>query len=333
MYDNTSVVTGATGHIGYALTLELTRRGERPRLLLRKPSPLFEGMGCEAVPGDITDYESLLRAFEGASTVYHLAGLIEIGEGCEDRVWFINVDGTQNVIAACKACGVKRLVYCSSVDAMAPAPEGETMAEAERFSSHLVNGAYAKSKAFATQAALNSAGGDFTVAVCFPSACIGPYDFKESNIGTMVRMFMRHSFPVTMRFGGYNFVDIRDVAFGLAACGDRERVPSGGCYLLTGEYITTGEFIRILAELCGHKPPTLPLPRSLAQATAPLAESYYKLFSKTPLFTGYSLRKIMENGLFDHEKATRELDYRPRGARESLADMIAWLQDREKGGG
>lgn len=328
--DSISVITGATGHIGYALALELMRRGEQPRLLLRKPSELFEGKPCTSAKGDITDYESLLRAFSGADTVYHLAGLIEIGDGNCDNVWHVNIDGTQNVISACKACGVKRLVYCSSVDAMLPAPDGIMMCEAERFSSHNVNGAYAKSKAIATQAVLNSADENLSVAVGFPSACIGPYDFKISSIGVMVRLLLRHSFPVTMDFGGYNFVDIRDVAFGLAACGDRERVASGSCYLLTGEYMPSGDFIRTLAELTGHTPPSITLPRTLAQLSAPAAEQYYKIFAKTPLFTSYSLRKIMENGLFCYEKATREIDYRPRSARESLADMIAWYKEQEQ---
>ena len=326
--DGTTVVTGATGHIGYALVQELLARGERPRLLLRKPVPLFEGMGCEIAFGDITDPESLPGAFAGAQTVYHLAGLIEVGDGDEDAVWRVNVDGTQNVVAACKARGVKRLVYCSSVDAMPPAAQGEIMAEPARFICGAVNGGYAKTKAVATQAALNSAGGGFDVVVGMPSACIGPYDFKKSNIGVMVRIFIKYKFPFTMNFGGYNFVDVRDVAQGLAAMGEKGR--SGECYLLTGEYLDTKSFIADLAGLNGRKPPVIPLPRRLADLSAPLAEQYYKVFDKTPLFTGYSLRKIMENGLFSYEKAARELGYAPRPARDSLRDMIAWIAEYEK---
>ena len=43
--------------------------------------------------------------------VYHLAGVIEINKGNEDMTWKVNVDGTKNVVEACKKCGVKRLVY------------------------------------------------------------------------------------------------------------------------------------------------------------------------------------------------------------------------------
>ncbi|MDR2753003.1 MAG: NAD-dependent epimerase/dehydratase family protein [Oscillospiraceae bacterium] len=326
----TSVITGATGHIGYALVQELLNRGERLRLLLRKPSPLFNAPDLEIVQGDITAPATLREAFAGAETVYHLAGLIEVGSDNDNEVWHVNVDGTQNVIAACKACGVRRLVYCSSVDALPPAADGVVMTEIENFQCNSVNGTYAKTKAVATQAVLNSACEGFDVVVGHPSACIGPYDFKQSNIGEMVRMFMRFKFPVTMRFGGYNFVDVRDVAQGLAACGERALAPSGSCYLLTGNYHTTGEFIAMLAELNGYDAPSIALPRTLAEASAPIAERYYKIFDKTPLFTRYSLRKIMENGLFSYEKATQELGYCPRSAQESLRDMIAWIHKNEE---
>ncbi|MDR2525329.1 MAG: NAD-dependent epimerase/dehydratase family protein [Oscillospiraceae bacterium] len=322
----TSVITGATGHIGYPLLLELIARGQEPRLLLREENGLFSDLSCQTVRGDVTNYESLLSAFAGAETVYHLAGLIEIGDGNMDQVWRVNIDGTQNVIAACKACGVKRLVYCSSVDAMPPAPEGQVMREAVRFGTKGVEGAYGKSKAIATQAALNAAGEGFEVVCGFPSACVGPYDYKVSSVGVMIRMFLRFGMPITMNFGGYNFVDVRDVAFGLAQCGDAALAPSGSCYLLTGEFVSTGAFIRMLAELTGHTPPKLVLPKTVAEFSAPLAGTYYKLFSKTPLFTAYSLRKLQENGLFSYEKAADELAYSPRSARDSLADMIAWLK-------
>ena len=326
----TSLVTGAGGHIGYALVKELIARGEHPRLLLFLPGEpaLFEGMGCEIVMGDVTKPETLPAAFKGARTVYHLAGLIEVGFGNDGAVWRVNVDGTQNVVAACKACGVRRLVYVASVDAIPPAPEGEVMSEPALFSSGPLNGTYAKTKAIAAQAVLNSACEGFEVVIGMPSACIGPYEFKPSNVGELVRMFMKYPFPVTMKFGGYNFVDVRDVAQGLAAMGEKGR--PGESYILSGEYVDCESFIRALAELNGRRPPKLPLPHALATAAAPLAEQYYKLARRTPLFTRYSIRKIMENGLFSYEKAARELDYAPRPARESLRDMIEWIKKNEK---
>ena len=69
-----SVVTGATGHIGYALLKKLADSGENVRILIRKDTKIFNGINCEKVYGDVTDPASLEKAFDGADIVYHLAG-------------------------------------------------------------------------------------------------------------------------------------------------------------------------------------------------------------------------------------------------------------------
>ena len=59
-------LTGATGHVGYAILKELQNYDDRDvRILLRKDPGIFEGLACEKVKGDITDYDSLVKAFEG----------------------------------------------------------------------------------------------------------------------------------------------------------------------------------------------------------------------------------------------------------------------------
>ncbi|MCL2107098.1 MAG: NAD-dependent epimerase/dehydratase family protein [Oscillospiraceae bacterium] len=325
-----SVITGASGFLGHALLVHLLERGERVRILLRKPLPRFEGMDCETVIGDITQPESLLRAFAGADVVYHLAGVIELGTGRDEQVWAVNFEGTGNVTEACKACGVRHLIYASSVDAMPPAPRGEVMAEPEAFSAGAVNGAYAKSKAAASQLVLDSAGEELRVAVLMPSAVIGPYDYKGSAVGALAGMFVKRPFPFKITFGGYNFVDVRDVARAMQVCAENGSLPRQSVYLLSGEYLGCPGFLATLAELTGRKPPRVPIPYWLAMAFAPLAELYYKYAKQTPLFSRYSIRKITENGLFSHEKAARDLGYAPRDARESLTDMIEWMVGVQK---
>ena len=89
------VITGATGHIGYALLKELLDSGEQVRILIRKDIPLFDGLDCEKAFGDVTDPKSLEKAFEGADIVYHLAGVIDINAGDENLIWNVNVQGTK----------------------------------------------------------------------------------------------------------------------------------------------------------------------------------------------------------------------------------------------
>ena len=202
MSEKISVITGATGHIGYALLLKLVERGEKVRILIRRATKQFDGIDCEKVFGDVTEPESLEKAFEGTDDVFHLAGIIDINIGQEEKIWEVNFGGTKNVVEACKKCNVRRLVYASSVDAYKPLPDNQEMVELDRFNPDELDGTYAQTKATATNYVLDEVkAGNIDAVVVYPGACIGPYDFKVSNIGEMVRMIINKGFPVSLGFG------------------------------------------------------------------------------------------------------------------------------------
>lgn len=322
------VITGATGHIGFALLKKLEKENKNIRILIRKDAPMFDGIECEKVYGDVTDRESLEKAFEGADTVYHLAGIIDINIGNEDTIWKVNFEGVKNVAQACISQKVRRLVYASSVDAFYPLPKGETMAEIDKFDPDILDGTYAKTKATATNYIFDLCRENKIDAVTvFPGACIGPYDFKVSNIGEMVRTVMKKGYPVSLNFGKYNFVDIRDIADGMVlAC---EKGKSGEGYILCGEVITVDEFITALCKICNKKIPKIKLGYPLLKVAAPLCEIYYKISHATPLFTRYSLRKLMSNCNFSIDKAKNELGYSPMKVEKSLEDMVEWIRENE----
>ena len=323
-------MTGATGHVGYALLMELQNYEDRDvRIIIRKDPGIFEGLRCEKVKGDITDYESLIRAFEGVEIVYHIAGCVEIKPGNEEHVYHINVNGTKNVLRAARKCGVKRVVYMSSVDTYVPLPDNQEMTEVYHYDPDELEGTYAKTKAEATQLVLDAnKPGVLETVVCQPSACMGPYDFKVSSVGSMIRMFSTGKFPITMTFGGYNFVDVRDVAKGTVAAGDKGG--AGEVYILCNKSCTVDEFIRALAKASGNKPPRFKLGKRLIDAVAPAMELYYKAADETPLFTRYAIRKLCSNCNFSYAKAARELGYAPRPLEESLKDTIEWLKIEEE---
>lgn len=323
-----SVMTGATGHVGYALLLELINSGEKPRILIRKDINIFDGLNCERVYGDVTNLDSLIKAFEGADVVYHLAGMIEIKAGYEDAIYNVNVKGTKNVVEACKKCGVKKLVYMSSVDTYPPLPNNQLMTELDHYDPAILEGAYAKTKAEATQYVLDCNGNDgLETVVVQPSACIGPYDYKVSSVGEMVRMYIAGKFPISLGFGGYNFVDVRDVAHGtrMAAVNGKP----GECYILCGDAMSVDDFIKAMAASEHKKPPKIKLGKGLIDAVAPVMELYYKATDTTPLLTRYSIRKLVSNCNFSYAKAQRDLDYHPMTVQQSVKDMIKWIRDNE----
>lgn len=328
MLEKISLVTGATGHIGYALLKELVNNGEKVRILIRKDSNRFDDIDCEKVYGDVTDLDQLRSAVEGVDVVYHLAGIIDINSDQEDVIWSVNVDGTKNVVKACEEKGVRRLVYASSVDVFEPLPDNQIMAELNNFPVENLEGTYAKTKATATQFILDEVrAGRLDAVVTHPGACIGPYDYKVSNVGEMVRMLMNGFFPVTLTFGAYNFVDVRDVAHGMYMAA--KQGGKGECYILCGEKISVDEFIKITAKACGKKPPKIPFSYGVAGAVVPGAELFYKITKKTPLFTRYSIRKLVSNCNFSIEKARKELNYNPMSVEKSVTDMVQWIKENE----
>lgn len=323
-----NVVTGGKGYVGFALVKELESRGEKIRLLLRTDSPYFDGIDCEKFMGDVTDPDCLTEAFKDAETVYHVAGIVDISGTKDKQVWSVNYEGTRNVVEACKKCGVKNLVFCSSVDAIPARDDMNVIREIRSFDPDLLEGAYAKSKASATQYVLDNADDSLKVCVVHPSCCVGPYDNNNtSSVGTMLRLFLKGLFPITMDFGGYNFVDVRDVAKGMVAAAEKGR--NGECYILSGYAHTLDEFIRTLAYVCDKKAPKIKLRKSMIMKLLPEIEKVFDALNLPPLLNEYSIRKLCENCNFSCFKAKIELGYAPMTLEESLRDTVEWMQARE----
>ena len=144
-----ALVTGGGGFLGGAIVRRLVERGDSVRSLARGDYPELRALGVETIRGDVADREAVLRVAEGCDVVFHVAAKAGFWGPREDFVR-ANVDGTRNVVDACRARGVGKLVFTSSpsvvhgggdlegVDESLPypdrydAPYPETKAEAER---------------------------------------------------------------------------------------------------------------------------------------------------------------------------------------------------------
>jgi dihydroflavonol-4-reductase len=184
------VVTGATGHIGNALVRALVAKGVPGVRALVGPSrrtASLAGLDVELVEADVRDYDSLLPAFRGAEMVYHAAGIVSIETRGLERLRSTNVEGTRNVLAACRETQVGRLIYTSSVHALVEPPRGTPLDETFPVDPASVRGPYAQTKAEATRLVLSAAEEGLDTVVVFPSGVIGPYDFRLSYAGKFIR--------------------------------------------------------------------------------------------------------------------------------------------------
>lgn len=319
-------VTGGTGHIGNALVRELVRRNEDVRVIVPpfEDGSSIEGLNVEKVTGDVCNAASLMEAFEGADVVYHLAGMVSIVPGKTKLLFRVNVFGTQNVIEACKKNHVKRLVYTSSVHAFTEPPRGTILTENFNFNPDSVVGNYAKSKAMATLKMLEGVKEGLDAVIVHPSGVIGPYEYKISSTGQMIVDFTNKKILGCVT-GGYDFVDVRDVADGLIkAC---EKGHTGENYILSGEYITLRKLFTILEEVTGIKAPAANLPKWIAMTAAPFIQAYSFILGINPIITPYSLHTVQSNSIMSHEKASRELGYSPRPIKNTIEDTVKWFKD------
>lgn len=318
-------ITGAAGHLGNTLVRLLADRGETVRGLILPEERAMPHPNVTYVRGDVRDPVSLTPLLVPAAgydiVVIHCAGIVSIAEKVTRAMEDVNIEGTQHVIDLCRAHGVRKLVYVSSVHAI---PEGDRLRvikEADRFSPDTVHGAYAKTKAAATQRVLDATK-DLNVTVVHPSGIIGPYDTTGNHLVQMVADYVHGRLPAGVR-GGYDFVDVRDVAAGCLAAADDPQ--SGSCYILSNRYYTIAEVFGILhAILGGRRVPALPL--WMARAAAPLLAWIARLRHERPLYTAYSLYTLASNGRFSHDKATRMLGYQPRDLYDTLADTVQWME-------
>lgn len=332
------VVTGATGHVGNALLHALQeRRASAPadsgaavqpvRALVRpgRDTSCLAGLDIEIVRGDVRDPDSLTAAFHDADAVFHIAGRVSITNEKLARLRETNVEGAKNVIAACKAAGVRRLVYTSSIHAFRDTPHGTCIDESTPIDPTEVIGSYGVSKAEATRLVFGATGESLETVTVFPTGIIGPYDFRPSETGQMIIDFYRGKIPAWID-GRYNFVDVRDVAAGLIAALERGR--SGEGYLLSGSVVTVWDLLHLLEELSGRPAPRLHIPTGLLRFLAPVIPVYYWVTGQRPLFTRYSIDVLCSNCEISCAKAQRELDFSARPLRDTLADSLGWFRDQ-----
>ncbi|MDL2253810.1 NAD-dependent epimerase/dehydratase family protein [Ruminococcaceae bacterium OttesenSCG-928-I18] len=322
----TYIVTGASGHLGGTIVRELAGRGAKVRGLIQPGEQPETYDNTVYFTGDVRDIDSLRPLFEGAGTeqtyVIHTAGLVDIADKTTPLLYEVNVNGTKNIIELCRQYHVTRLLYTSSVHAIPEKDKVSVLQEVNVFSPDAVHGGYAKTKAEATQAVLDAAKQGLDAVVVQPSGILGPYDQKGNHLVQLVADYLCGRLPAGVR-GGYDFVDVRDVAMGCLSTLECGR--SGECYILSNRHYEVKELLYMLRQITGGR--WLPvLPMWMAKAATPFIQWWARLKKRRPLYTRYSLYTLRSNDKFSHDKATAEFGYRPRDLFKTLCDTVAWMQ-------
>ena len=171
---NTVLVTGGGGFIGLALVQELCRRNISVRVLGRHHYPAAEAAGALCMQGDIRDPAAVDRAAKGCDTVFHVAAKAGIW-GPFREYYSINVQGTDNVLAACRKQGVSSLVYTSTPSVVFDGNSLEGVDESVPYARKPLCH-YAATKILAEQQVLQENGPQLHTAAIRPHLVWGPGD-------------------------------------------------------------------------------------------------------------------------------------------------------------
>lgn len=320
------IITGANGHLGGTIVRMLNGRPVQVRGLVFGDKKKQDTGSIHYYSGDVREPETLRPLFEGCedmeTIVIHTAGIIDISNHVSPELYDVNVNGTKNILALCREYPVKRLVYVSSVHAIPEQKRGNVTGEIRDFSPDAVVGGYAKTKAEATREVRRAAQEGLDAVVVHPSGILGPYDRSGNHLVQMVAEYLHGTLPACVK-GGYDFVDVRDVAEGCLLAAEKGR--KGECYILSDRYCEIREVLEIAGAVSGKKKLSV-LPLWMAKMAAPFIQLHARRKKRRPLYTAYSLHVLGTGERFSHKKATEELGYHPRDLKVTIRDMVAEMQ-------
>jgi dihydroflavonol-4-reductase len=319
------LVTGASGFLGSWLTRRLLSDGCDVRILARsgRAGEELAGLRLDVATGDVTDPASLAAATSGVDSVFHLAGLIAYSRRRRAEMERVNVDGTANVVAACRAAGVRRLVHASSVVAVGASFDGRPLDEDSPYTVGHLNLGYFQTKRRAEELVRAAAqAGHIDAVMVNPSTVYGAGDARKGSRGLQVKV-ARGRFPFYPP-GGASIVAVEDVIDAMIAAWQRGR--SGERYILCGENLLLRDIFAIIAREAGVRPPWIPLPRVALFALGKAGDGLEAVGLKGPLNSETAWMAVLYHW-FDAGKARRELGFRPRPAAEALAASVRWMKE------
>ncbi|HKE21229.1 MAG TPA: hopanoid-associated sugar epimerase [Bryobacteraceae bacterium] len=316
-----TLVTGASGFLGWHVARCLVERGHSVRALLR-PGSRVDDLPLEPITGDLGDPASLKRAAAGCGLVFHVAADYRLWAKDSNELYRSNVDGTRNLLTATREAGVERVVYTSTVGCIGIPPGGigdeQTPVTLDDMAGH-----YKRSKFLAERVALEFARDQLDVTIVNPTAPIGDHDLKPTPTGKIVVDFLNGGMPAFIDTG-LNVVDARDTAEGhLLAC---ERGRTGERYILGSENLTLAEILQKLASLTGHRAPTTQIPYAVAWVAGVFSTGWAELTGKAPRVPLEGIRMAKKKMWVTHEKAQRELGFHPQPAEVALRRAVEWCQ-------
>jgi len=328
--NGTTLVTGASGHLGANLVRRLLKEGEQVRVMMRaqRDNGALDGLDVERVHADLRDSDAVSAAVRGCARVYHCAALVSTiaGNSAHKRnIFNTNVLGTRHVLEAAERHNIDKLVVSGSLSATGYEPGRSSHEDMPfyPFDRHLP---YGFSKHLTEHECLKAHANGLNVVVATSCAIIGPHDYVPSRMGRVLIDFAHGALRAYIP-GGFEFVSSQDIAEGHILAMRHGR--SGQKYLFSTAYASVDDLLALFQQVTGRPLPRLRLSPLLMGMLAEVADkTWYRAFPNQPRrFTPAAVRLLQMRRQASHDKATKELGYQPtqllQAVQQAYDDFVA----------
>jgi nucleoside-diphosphate-sugar epimerase len=330
----TTLVTGGGGFLGGAIVRRLVERGDDVRTLQRGEYPKLRALGVECVRGDIADPEVVDRAVAGCDTVFHVAAKVEMW-GPREPFRLANVVGTENVLAAMRRHGVRRLIFTSSPSVVHGGTDIEGADESLPYAEHY-EAFYPETKAESERTVLAADGEDLSTVALRPHLIWGPGD--TSLVPRIVER--AKSGQLKLVGDGDNLVDTVyiDNAVDAHIAAAERLAPGAPCagrayFISNGDPRPISEIVNGFLAAAGLEPVTRSVPPGVAVVAGHVFETLHRFFPSPsgPRMTPFLARNLATSHWYDISAAERDLGYEPRvGIDEGMERLGEWLRSGKR---
>lgn len=322
------LITGATSSLGTNIVRILLNRGYAVRVFSRRSSNIstLQSLDIELFYGNVFDKNDLDAAVNGCDYVIHAAANMDLGKKYREKQLKENVGAVDDLINICLEHNVKRLLYVSTANTIAPGSKEKPGTEANAIGKRYEKLGYAKSKFLAEQLIRERVKADGLDAVIVnPSFMIGPYDTKPTS-NRIILMFYRKKINF-MPSGGKSFICVKDAA--TACCNALTAGRAGENYLLTGENLTYREFCRKVEKVTGKRSVKIVLPRALMLSIAAICSFLNFLGMNIELNRTIAVI-LCTHAFYSHDKAVRELGLPETPVETGIREALDWFRENNR---
>lgn len=282
------------------------------------------------VAGDIRDSGAIKSACAGIDAVFHVAAKAGVWGAARDFET-INIDGTRNVIAACRAQGVPKLIYTSSPSVVFGRDDLCGVNESQPYPSQYL-ATYPRTKAVAERMVLEANGPTLSTVALRPHLIWGPGDPH-----LIPRVIDRARRGKLRQIGdGKNLVDITyvDNAADAHVLAADALTPASACagrayFISQGEPVALWPWLNQLLDAVGAPKVTKRLSVGAASVLGGFLEMAYTLLRLPgePIMTRFVANQLAKSHYFDISAARRDFGYAPRvSLADGMSRLVGWLR-------